>query len=231
MQNHWLTAPTPLIIAHRGASKDAPENTLKAFRIAQEQGAHGTELDVWLTADMIPVVIHDQELDRTTDGKGDVTQINLADLAHVDAGEGEPIPTLAQLFETCGDWLYNVEIKDPRPEAVQIVIDVVKTAGLLHKTTVSSFEYPILKRAQATVPPEVAVGFLRYPKNPNIESWFTGEADHPHWTLVDENTAKSGKRVHVWTVDDIEMAKLLLERGVHAIITNTPKVMLDALFE
>jgi hypothetical protein len=110
---NWFNSPTPLIIGHRGASAHAPENTMKAFHLALEQGAVGFEFDVHRTADGHIVVIHDEELQRTTNGTGRVTHMTLAELEGIDAGDGEPIPTLAQLFATFGNKvLYNVEIKD-----------------------------------------------------------------------------------------------------------------------
>ena len=81
-----LDWPRPLILAHRGASAHAPENTLAAYELALVQGAHGVELDAKLSADGEVVVIHDATVDRTTDGKGRVSQLTLAALRELDAG-------------------------------------------------------------------------------------------------------------------------------------------------
>ena len=112
------TWPRPLIFAHRGASAHAPENTLSAFELALEQGAHGIELDVKLTADGEVVVFHDPTIDRTTGGQGRISQLTLAALRELDAGSsfsekfsGEKIPTLAEVFETIGRRAFiNVEL-------------------------------------------------------------------------------------------------------------------------
>jgi glycerophosphoryl diester phosphodiesterase len=109
----------PLILAHRGASRIAPENTLVAFCLALEQGADGLELDVQLSRDGVPVVFHDSELSRTTDGRGRISEKTLAELRTLDAGKwfdprfaGERIPTLEEVFEAFGDRaLYNIELK------------------------------------------------------------------------------------------------------------------------
>src|SRR5438093_10169319 len=102
----------PLVIAHRGASERAPENTLAAFSLAYDLGADGIELDVHLSRDRVPVVIHDDTLERTTDGNGRVRALGILELKRLDAGgwkgeafKGEKIPTLAEVVDALGDWL------------------------------------------------------------------------------------------------------------------------------
>ncbi len=110
--------PHPMIFAHRGASAHAPENTIAAFLLALTQGADGIELDAKLTADGHVVVIHDQTIDRTTKETGRVGNMSLAELIELDAGshfdvayEGEPIPTLEQVFEALGKKTFiNIEL-------------------------------------------------------------------------------------------------------------------------
>src|SRR5215212_4855372 len=92
-----------LIYAHRGASAIHPENTLRAFRHALAIGVDGIELDVHATADGIPVVIHDRDIGRTTDGDGYVDQISLERLETFDAGQGERVPKLAEVLALVGD--------------------------------------------------------------------------------------------------------------------------------
>ncbi|MCC7360725.1 MAG: hypothetical protein IT317_14685 [Anaerolineales bacterium] len=116
---HLYPARLPAVIAHRGASADAPENTLSAFALALEQGADGLELDVTLSADGVPVVIHDDTLDRTTDGRGRVARHTLAELKGLDAGyaarfgskfAGQRLPTLDEVFAAFGQrTIINVE--------------------------------------------------------------------------------------------------------------------------
>lgn len=124
----------PRIVGHRGASADAPENTLAAFRLAAEQGAGAIELDAKLSADGVPVVIHDDTLDRTTDGHGDVRAHALAALGRLDAGgwfglrfAGERLPTLESTLKLCltlGLEL-NIEIKPCPGRAAETAEKVV----------------------------------------------------------------------------------------------------------
>jgi len=109
---------TPAVIGHRGASAAAPENTLAAFNLAVLLGADAVELDAKLSKDDVPVVMHDPTVDRTTDGRGRVADLTLADLKKLDAGSwkdakytGERAPTLAEVFEAVGSRLWiNVEL-------------------------------------------------------------------------------------------------------------------------
>jgi glycerophosphoryl diester phosphodiesterase len=100
------------VIAHRGASGEYPENTLLAFRRALEQGADGLELDVRVTADGVPVVIHDPTLERTTNRRGQVGQLSLSQVREAAAGEGERVPTLAEVLDAFPATPLIVEIKD-----------------------------------------------------------------------------------------------------------------------
>ncbi|UFU05261.1 glycerophosphodiester phosphodiesterase [Ruania halotolerans] len=111
------------IYAHRGASAERPENTLAAFARALELGVTGLELDVHLSADGVPVVIHDDTLDRTTSGTGPVGAHTETELARLDAGSGEHVPTLSEVLELVGEAAQvNVEIKDPAAvDAVALV--------------------------------------------------------------------------------------------------------------
>ena len=108
----WLTADRPLIIGHRGACADAPENTLVAFALALEQNADGIELDVQLSADGAPIIMHDATVDRTCDGVGRVADMTLAELRQLTIDNDHPVPTLDDLFALLGRrTLYNVELK------------------------------------------------------------------------------------------------------------------------
>src|SRR3954467_9018503 len=117
-----------LIYAHRGASAIHPENTLRAFRHALAIGADGIELDVHATADGTPVVIHDRDVERTTDGAGYVDEMPLARLETLDAGDGERVPTLAAVLELVG-------------AAVQLDIEI-KGAGVERAALEVLAEYP-----------------------------------------------------------------------------------------
>ena len=107
-----MSHDTPLVIAHRTTMGHAPENTLLGIRKALKMGCDGVEIDVQLSADGIPVLIHDDLLDRTTSGSGLVAEASLADLQALDAGEGDPVPTLREALELInGQILFAIELK------------------------------------------------------------------------------------------------------------------------
>jgi len=141
-----------LRIAHRGASAHAPENTLAAFRLAAELGADMVELDIHTSADGVPVVIHDASLNRTTDGKGLVSNLTLAELKRLDAGRGQRIPTLEEAIETCREvevGLY-IEVKDRR--AVPPMVELVHRHGLQQGVLVGSFRPDWVANVKALAP-------------------------------------------------------------------------------
>lgn len=248
----------PLILAHRGASAYAPENTIAAFRLAHELGADGIELDVQLTRDKIAVVIHDDTVARTTNGKGRVCDLTVAEIARLDAGtwktedyRGESVPTLAQVFDELSDWLrpvgrmrpclINVELKTEyffTDGLEQNVLNVIARYGLQDRILLSSFSPLSLHRARrinrelprgllydSTMPLHLRKAWLRF--------WADPQAMHPEVTMIDAaymQWARQKKlQVNTWTVDDPAEARRLAELGTHAIITNKPDVIRDAL--
>ena len=235
----WSSAPRPLIIGHRGASAEAPENTLAAFALAQEQGADGIELDVQLSADGWPVVIHDNTLARTTNGQGKVQQFTLAQLQALDAGEGQSIPTLDEFFETFGPgFLYNVELKTAALRNTGLaaaVADRIQAHHVENQTVVSSFNPLAVRRARRHLTQSTWVAHLSYTTILKYKYLLSAsQAVHPHYRLVDADymawAQKMGWRVHVWTVDEPVEAQRLVDLGVHAISTRQPQLIRDALF-
>jgi glycerophosphoryl diester phosphodiesterase len=235
----WLTAVPPLIIAHRGASEDAPENTLAAFALAAEQGADGVELDVRLSGDGWPVVCHDADVSRTTDGRGRVADLTVDALRALNAGAGQQIPTLDEVFEAFGPRLrYNVELKDAGLgdnglEAA--VADRIEAHHLGSQTLVSAFNPLAVRRARRHLSRATPLGFLHQTTLGRYGALLAGAtAVHPHHSLVDAAymrwAAARGYRVHVWTVDDPAEARRLLHLGVHAVITNRPATLRAALY-
>jgi hypothetical protein len=131
--------PKPLIIAHRGASAYAPENTLAAFKKAIDLGADGIELDVHLSKDGEVVVIHDRTIDRTSNGKGQVAEMSLKELKALDFGswfsdeyQKESIPLLREVLELLKDWngLLNIELKQNGLERYPLAAALGEKAGL-----------------------------------------------------------------------------------------------------
>ena len=230
------TLPRPLVLGHRGACAEAPENTMRSFRLALEQGADGVELDVQLSADGVAVVIHDDTLDRTTDSHGRISELPWERIRQARAG-GEPVPRLeeacAWAAET-GAWL-NVEIKAAGAEAASLA--AVEEAGLMGRTVFSSF-YPGIVLEVGRLAPRAARYFL-------TERW-DDEIRHGVPTLgvggvclknplateeVLRELAEAGLPVVVWTVDDPARIRELLRGGVRAVITNRPAVGGAALRE
>src|ERR687897_3596137 len=132
-----------LIYAHRGASAIHPENTLRAFRHALAIGVDGIELDVHATADGIPVVIHDRDVERSTNGTGYVDEMPLARLETFDAGDGERVPTLAEVLALVGDAAHlDVEIKGTGIE--RAVLGVLAQYAAI-RWAISSFAWDTLR--------------------------------------------------------------------------------------
>ncbi|HEU0163462.1 MAG TPA: glycerophosphodiester phosphodiesterase family protein [Thermomicrobiales bacterium] len=138
------------IYAHRGASIEFPENTLAAFNRAIELGIEGIELDVYLSKDGIPVVIHDPTLDRTTNGTGPIDSLTAAELGALDAGNGEYVPTLAEVLSLVAGKLHvNIEIKTAI--AADAVLEEVKNHPTLEWVT-SSFVWEALEHVHNVAP-------------------------------------------------------------------------------
>ena len=232
--NSWTATETPLIIAHRGASADLPENTLAAFALAAEQGADGIELDVQLTADKRIVIFHDPTLERFTGSKSKVSELTLAELKTVDLGEGQTIPTLDELLEFLGPrLLYNIELKNLslRDNGLEAAVaDRIESFALLDLTLVSSFNPFSVRRARQVFHRSVPIALVRARGLRQYTYLLASEqADHPHHSLVDDKymewAKKRNYRIHAWTVDEPREARRLAELGVHGIISNKPLVI------
>lgn len=232
----------PLIIAHRGASALAHENTMAAFRLAKQLGADGIELDVMLSADQKLVVHHDNSVNRTTEGKGKVAEMTWDELKDLDAGSkfgeaflNEPLPLLEQVFEELGGkFLINVELKNyatPKDQLTEIVIDLIKKMGLEESVILSSFNAKnLLKAYQAA--PEIRRGLLTLPglAGSLYRGWYGRryqyDALHPYFQdakpKLIENLHKRGKQINVWTVDKAEDLRRMKAYQVDMVICNDP---------
>jgi glycerophosphoryl diester phosphodiesterase len=236
--NDWFHHERPLIIGHRGASSYAPENSLAAVALAAEQGADGVEFDVQLSADGHPVLMHDSTVDRTSNGRGRVSDLTLAELKRLDLGDGQTVPTLEELFSTFGSQLlYNVEIKawNIRGQGLETAVaQAIARHKLAARVVVSSFNPLVLRRIRPQLPPPAGLGLLRYRGLLQYSYLITpSDADHPHHTMVHEAymrwARRRGQRVNVWTVDDPAEAQRLTRLGVQAIITNKPDIIREAV--
>jgi glycerophosphoryl diester phosphodiesterase len=234
LMNSWWAAPQPLIIAHRGASADVPENSLAACHLAAEQGADAIELDVQLSADRRIVIFHDDTVARFTGKEQKVSQLTVAELKKVDLGHGQTIPTLDELLEMMGPrLLYDVELKDfsLRDKGLEAAVaDRFESFGLADKLMVSSFNPFAVRRARKTLPRSVPVALIRKPGLLEYTYFLASEqADNPHYNMVDEKYMRwakgRGYRTYVWTVDDPAEASRLAALGVHGVITNRPQLL------
>jgi len=228
----------PLIIAHRGASGHAPENTHAAFNLALEHQAEGFELDVMLTKDGQVVVFHDDTVDRTTNGSGRVKEMTLEALRSLDAGGGERIPTLEEVLDTFGgQCLINIELKNyasPFDALPVIVAKKLKNYGFPEKLLISSFNPFNLKRFRRHCP-GIKQGMLIPPNKAKLWIYrlFKYDAVHPYYEDVDREfvlrARKRQKQVNVWTVDEPEEIRRLSALEVDIIMTNYPREAREAL--
>jgi glycerophosphoryl diester phosphodiesterase len=228
----------PLVLGHRGASADAPENTLAAFRRAMEQGADGFELDVQRCATGEVVVLHDEDTRRVAGEALRVVESPLSALRALDVGawrgdafRGERIPLLSEVLEALPGALVNVELKGRDPRLAQAVAELVRRAGAGQRALVSSFRPGLLAAFRAAAP-EIARGLLLDDEPPWRLRAALGErlgrpaAIHPALGLVTASRARRwrarGLAVNVWTVDEPADVERLAALGAGALITNVP---------
>ncbi|WP_343045078.1 glycerophosphodiester phosphodiesterase [Paenibacillus lemnae] len=229
----------PIIFAHRGASGEAPENTLAAFSLGLEQGCDGFELDVHLSKDGEIVVIHDDTIDRTTNGSGKVRDMTVEQLQAVDAGawfdekyKGEVIPRLEEVFDLAPpEIVINVEIKGSCEGKLEpILVELLKRKGRLDTVVVSSFDWKSLKHLKQ-LEPAIKVGLLYnlnldhhehlpaaagtevYSLHPNMKRWEPKDITGPQ---------AAGLQVYGWTINQAETMTEAIEMGMDGIITDYP---------
>jgi glycerophosphoryl diester phosphodiesterase len=218
------------VVAHRGASGYEPENTLRAFKRALDMKADMIEADVRLSKDGIPVVIHDESLDRTVGVHGLVKDYTADELRRFDAGLGEKIPLLSETLEFVKDRIcFILEVKEI--EASIPSLRMVEEMDVVEQILFASFH------------PEA----LRIISNSNREAYlcliyskpgrYMFEAKDlsciavaPHYRLLSERIVEIahslGLKVNTWTIDDIETASRIVEMGIDAITTNKPDVII-----
>ncbi len=245
-----------VVVAHRGASGQAPENTMEAFRLGVEAGADAIELDVHLTADGQLAVIHDESLDRTTDRGGRVADLTMDDLRAADAGarfarpddagfpfagRGLRIPTLPEVL----DWLPEgiglvVEIK--ARAAADAVVEALRgrPAGKDGRVAVISFDEGAIERVHE-LDPGLKTGYLLVPTQP-IPPALVWATEHGHvgvhpWdgdlgadpTPILEQARAYGREVGCYVVNDPDRMRLLAAAGLWGFVTDVPDVAREAL--
>ncbi|MHA1964278.1 MAG: glycerophosphodiester phosphodiesterase [Candidatus Thorarchaeota archaeon] len=216
-----------IIIAHRGASGHAPENTLLSYQRALEFGAHMIELDVHETLDGKLVCIHDSTVNRTTNGSGEVHSFTYKELSELDAGEGERIPLLEDVLKfASGKLMVNIELKVIGVE--KQVLDLAEQYGMLSDVMISSFFHGSLATIRDLSELAVTAILTSKPidKLVRYASDFKVNAINPYHQLVTPELIHdahcSGLKVYPWTVNDTKTMNELFTIGIDGVITDFP---------
>lgn len=235
-----------LVWAHRGACAYAPENTLESFALAVEMKADGVETDVHFSKDGKIMVLHDEKIDRTSNGQGLVTDYTEEQLKFFDFGwkfkkaySDTKIPTLDEMYSLLkpSNLTINVEIKSADPAMPAALYETAKKFGMTDRIIYSSFNHMQLSRMLA-VDPDAYVAPL-YGFN-MLNAWLycenmNAKATHPRFDQIAlfpeyvEKCHERGIRVHPWTCDDTALIRQLAAAGCDAVITNAPDVARKAL--
>jgi glycerophosphoryl diester phosphodiesterase len=252
IQVTFFDSSEPLVLAHRGASMQAPENTLAAFDLGEAAGADGLELDVHLSADGVVVVHHDRTLDRTTDATGPIAQRTVAELARVDAafsfrnaagaypfrGQGIGVPTFADVLRRYPNRRLAVEMKVDSAAMGEAVARDVRRAGAVERVCAAGAGSRSATAARAALPGMACSATSLEIRLALYRSWLGWPVRHPRYggyqipevhgatRIVSprfiQHAHASNLKVQVWTVDDERDMERLLGWGVDALITNRP---------
>jgi glycerophosphoryl diester phosphodiesterase len=227
--------------AHRGASTYSPENTMTAFKAAVQDGADGLEMDVQLSRDEVPVIIHDQTLERTTNGKGPINLRTWRQLQRLDAGrwfseqfKEERIPCLDEILIAFGTGIkLNLEIKTF--EAGQIVFDRLQHVPNDH-IIISSFNYRLLEFLRS-LDSKLRLAVLFGAGNWHRAIKLARDLNATAFHCADDQVCRPmirachqlGFVIYVWTIDDPSRAKALMRCGVDGLFTNDPGLLRRSL--
>ncbi len=239
--------PTPKntvrVIAHRGASGYAPENTMAAFKKALEMGAEMIEFDVHRSSDGKFVIMHDDETDRTTGFKGKIAEMTLEQIEQLDAGSwfskdftGEKVPTLSQVLEWAkGKIQVNIEIKSEGCE--EEIVRLINKLDTKNETIVTSFHHEFLKKIKE-LDPEILTGALigdvkDEKQLDDIIAVCAPNALNPRYINISKSNVRwaheKGMAVNIYTVNDTISMQRLIKFGADGIITNYPDVLLATI--
>jgi glycerophosphoryl diester phosphodiesterase len=256
----FVDAPRPLVFAHRGGSALAPENTFAAFDNGLSLGADGLELDVHLSSDGRPVVIHDPDLGRTTDAEGPVGARSSQQLSRVDAGfrfrrdgefpfrgRGLGVPTLADVLARYPQARIIIELKGGSEVLARAALADVTRARATDRVCFGSAEDGGLRAIRALAPEAATSASRNEICRALARNWFGAGIAHPRFVAfqVPERSGRirvvsprfvraahrSGLVVQVWTVDEVADMRRLLAWGVDAIISDRPDVAVEVVRE
>ncbi|MBI5963605.1 MAG: glycerophosphodiester phosphodiesterase [Chloroflexi bacterium] len=251
----------PLVIAHQGGDGLWPGDTLFAYQKAAELGVDVLEMDIHITKDGVLILMHDEAVDRTTDGTGEIESVTLAELKQLDAGydwtpdEGKTFPfrgqgitvtTLEEVFQTFPEKLMTIEIKKSNASMIKPFCDLIRQYNMQDKVITASFYDDKLKEFRKECP-EVATSsaknettvfvllskvFLAGFYSPDFVSLQVPE-ESGGITVMTESFVRAshsrGLAVEVWTINDPETMKKLIEWGVDGIMTDRPDLMIELL--
>ena len=258
----FLEGARPLAFAHRGGGKLWPENTMVAFQGAVQLGCRYLETDLRTTRDGVIVAIHDETLDRISDGSGPVCALTLAELKRLDAGyrlspdggqtfpfrgKGVTVPTLTEVTQAFPDTRLNLDIKQREPPIVEPLVTFIEEQGAHDRILVGSFHDRILKEFRRRTGGRVAtsaaswearlfwlasrLGLARFLPVP-YDALQVPPRQGP-LPVVDRRFVQAAHRlgiqVHVWTVDESEEMRRLLNLGVDGLMSDRPDLLLAVL--
>lgn len=219
-----------LVIAHRGASAYEPENTLRSVKKAIELGADMVEVDVRASKDGFIVVVHDEKVDRTTNGKGFVQDMTLHELKLLDAGHGESIPTLQEVIQLVkGKANLVIELKTCGTE--KRVVNIVKEMEFEKNVLITSFHHTILRKVKDSNQ-GIKTGIIiscRPVKPAQLALDARADAIFPKHIYADqsmvEEAHESGLMIFPWPIDSPEITRKLVKLEVDGIVTNKPDIV------
>ncbi|WP_051549413.1 MULTISPECIES: glycerophosphodiester phosphodiesterase [unclassified Nocardioides] len=249
----YLDDPGPVLaFAHRGGAYhpdvEGLENTLAAFQHAVELGYRNLETDVHVTRDGVLLAFHDSVLDRVTDRKGEIAALTLAEVREALVAGREAVPTLAELFDAFPTARFNIDLKSEG--AVPVLADFIAAREAWDRVLVGSFSRRRTTRfrdltggrvATCATPAEIAA--FRLLPSARLAGWLAGRRFQafqvPHRrgpvTVVTPGFVRrahaAGRHVHVWTIDDPDEMRTLLDRGVDGIFTDRTDILRDVLIE
>ncbi|SEM24237.1 glycerophosphoryl diester phosphodiesterase [Streptacidiphilus jiangxiensis] len=256
MRHPYLDHPGPLAFAHRGGSLGGPENSMAAFARAVRLGYRYLETDVHTTADGVLVAFHDERLERVTDGTGAIAQLPWRTVSAARIAGREAIPTLEELLDAFPEARFNIDVK--APAAVRPLVDAVRRTNAWDRVCAGSFSEARLAAVRAAAGPRLATsagpravaavrlrsltgGRLPLARSARrhaiclqVPERLTGGGDTGP-RLVDrafiETAHALGLQVHVWTVNEAERIRSLLDLGVDGIMTDRIDTLRDVLTE
>jgi glycerophosphoryl diester phosphodiesterase len=234
------------IIAHRGSSGEAPENTMIAFKRSIEEGSDAIELDIHLSKDNEIIVCHDATVNRTTNGTGYIRDMDLSALKQLDAGSwfaerfaGETLPLLNEVFELVPNHiLINVEIKNKyEGHLLRPLLELIMKYNRIDSVVISSFDHKFLKLLKFQEP-KIKIGVLISSNMINVMKYIDSMeievySIHPNYKFMDnediQEVVKQGLEVYPYTIDSLEALQSAIDSGVTGIMTNYPLRLKDII--